>query len=220
MRRTPRTPPGYGPVPHDRPTLSISTLVTLRYILGSWWPSGQCTQKVVGSWAESTIFFSAVAFAVRGVDLCCVRVGWKSVPSSWYSINLVSLCIEQLIPSVFTRSCTGCMVPFPTQFNKSTSISLIMNPINLFYTRKFVICITHLHRDWRKPRGVTQIWFGQGCAARASKPIPIFKGDFAQKWYPFLRIFLQKKAYFSKIPRFSGNPENLSKCVESYICNN
>ena len=40
--------------------------------------------------------------------------------------------------------------------------------------------------------GGTQIWVGQGCAARASKPIPIFKGDFGQKGYPFLRIFLQK----------------------------
>ena len=40
--------------------------------------------------------------------------------------------------------------------------------------------------------GGTQIWVGQGCAARASKPIPIFKGDFGQKGYPLLRIFLQK----------------------------
>ena len=29
--------------------------------------------------------------------------------------------------------------------------------------------------------GGTQIWVGQGCAARVSKPIPIFKGDFDQK---------------------------------------
>ena len=42
------------------------------------------------------------------------------------------------------------------------------------------------------PGGDTQIWVGQGCAARASKPIPIFKGDFGQKGYPYLRIFLQK----------------------------
>ena len=40
--------------------------------------------------------------------------------------------------------------------------------------------------------GGTQISVGQGCAARASKPIPIFKGDIGQKGYPFLRIFLQK----------------------------
>ena len=32
----------------------------------------------------------------------------------------------------------------------------------------------------------------RGCAAQASKPIPVFKGDFGQKGYPFLRIFLQK----------------------------
>ena len=29
--------------------------------------------------------------------------------------------------------------------------------------------------------GGTQIWVGQGCAAQASKPIPIFKGDLAKK---------------------------------------
>ena len=40
--------------------------------------------------------------------------------------------------------------------------------------------------------GGTQIWLGQGCAARASKPLPIFKGDFGRKGYPFLRIFLEK----------------------------
>ena len=46
--------------------------------------------------------------------------------------------------------------------------------------------------------GGTQIWVGQRCAARVSKPIPIFKGDFGQNGYPFLRIFLQKEAYFFK----------------------
>ena len=39
---------------------------------------------------------------------------------------------------------------------------------------------------WCLPRG-TQIWVGQGCAARASKPIPIFKGDFGQKSDPLER---------------------------------
>ena len=33
--------------------------------------------------------------------------------------------------------------------------------------------------------GGTQIWVGQGCAARALKPLPIFKGDFGRKGYPF-----------------------------------
>ena len=37
----------------------------------------------------------------------------------------------------------------------------------------------------------TQIWFGQGCAARASKPIPIFKGHFGRKEHPFLGISLK-----------------------------
>ena len=39
------------------------------------------------------------------------------------------------------------------------------------------------------PGGGTQIWVGQGFAARASKPLPIFKGDFGRKVYPFLRFF-------------------------------
>ena len=29
--------------------------------------------------------------------------------------------------------------------------------------------------------GGTQIWFGQGCAAQASKLLPIFKGHFGRK---------------------------------------
>ena len=40
--------------------------------------------------------------------------------------------------------------------------------------------------------GGTQIWFGQGCATGASKPLPIFKGRFGRKGYPWLRIFLEK----------------------------
>ena len=35
----------------------------------------------------------------------------------------------------------------------------------------------------------TQIWFGRGCAAQASKPLPIFKGHFGKKGYALLRIF-------------------------------
>ena len=48
------------------------------------------------------------------------------------------------------------------------------------------------------PRGGTQIWVGQGCAARASKPVPIFKGDFGRKGYPFLRVFSWKIDSFFK----------------------
>ena len=41
----------------------------------------------------------------------------------------------------------------------------------------------------REPGGGTQIWVGQGCAARASKLLPIFKGDFGRKGYPFFKDF-------------------------------
>ena len=38
--------------------------------------------------------------------------------------------------------------------------------------------------------GGTKIWFEQGCAAQASKPIPIFKGHLTEK-VPFSGIFLE-----------------------------
>ena len=39
--------------------------------------------------------------------------------------------------------------------------------------------------------GGTQIWFRQGCAAEAAKPVPIFKGYFGGKGYPLLEVFIQ-----------------------------
>ena len=36
----------------------------------------------------------------------------------------------------------------------------------------------------RSPGG-TQIWFGPRCAAGALKPVPVFKGQFAKKNFPF-----------------------------------
>ena len=39
--------------------------------------------------------------------------------------------------------------------------------------------------------GDTQIWFGRESAAGASKLLPMFKGHFNRKRYPFLRIFLE-----------------------------
>ena len=49
--------------------------------------------------------------------------------------------------------------------------------------------------------GGTQIWFGRESAARALKPLPMFKGHFGRKRYPFLGIFLEILAHFSN---FSG----------------
>ena len=43
-----------------------------------------------------------------------------------------------------------------------------------------------------EPWGVLRFELEKGCNARASKPLPIFKGDFGRKGYPFLRIFLEK----------------------------
>ena len=53
-------------------------------------------------------------------------------------------------------------------------------------------CVTHKGKMVIYCPGGTQIWVEQGCAARASKPLPIFKGDFGRTGYPFLRIYLEK----------------------------
>ena len=47
--------------------------------------------------------------------------------------------------------------------------------------------------------GSTQIWFGQGCAAQASKPIPISKGHFGRKRYPFVGTFSKYRPMFKNI---------------------
>ena len=46
------------------------------------------------------------------------------------------------------------------------------------------------------PGGGTQMLFGRGCAAEASKPVPIFKGHFGGKGYPLLGIFSQENDVF------------------------
>ena len=38
----------------------------------------------------------------------------------------------------------------------------------------------------------TQIWFRRGCAAEATKPVPIFKGHFGGKGYPLLGLLFKK----------------------------
>ena len=68
----------------------------------------------------------------------------------------------------------------------------------------FLNCIQKLqgglvtHIWWYTVPGGTQIWVGQGCAARASKPLPIFKGDFGRKGYPFFKDFSWKIGPFFK----------------------
>ena len=56
-------------VPHDRPTLSIRTLVTLRYIRGGLmvWAYALHTE---GCWFD----FFCRGICCRGVDLCCVSL--------------------------------------------------------------------------------------------------------------------------------------------------
>ena len=67
---------------------------------------------------------------------------------------------------------------------------------------------TYWRRIYKLKSGFTQggsakIWFGQGCATQAPKPLPIFKGHLGRKRYPLLKIFLEKQAHFSQILQFS-----------------
>ena len=41
------------------------------------------------------------------------------------------------------------------------------------------------------PGGI-RIWFWRWCAADDAKPLPVFRGHFGWKWYPFLGIFSRK----------------------------
>ena len=40
--------------------------------------------------------------------------------------------------------------------------------------------------------GGTQMLFGRGCAAEASKPVPIFKGHFGGNGYPLLGVWRKR----------------------------
>ena len=86
------------------------------------------------------------------------------------------------------------------QNNARALLSRILSILNLDWIWKWTHTYINFQRktdhsctDWPDlGPGGTQIWVEQGCAAQASKPIPIFKGDFGQKGYPFLRIFREK----------------------------
>ena len=109
--------------PHDCPTLSISTSVSLLFIRGDRWlyGLGVCLAHIrlwVRVPARTFPFCSCLDICCAGVDLCCLCLivpFWVGKLFLSYSlIYSVSLCIEQLIPRVFYVLSTGCMVPFPT----------------------------------------------------------------------------------------------------------
>ena len=101
---------------HDHPTLSISTL-QCSLSMGA----GGLLVWVSALHAEGLI--PMLAFFLKGYLLCrsrfmlckfnCNTLSWNSVPS--FIFNTVSLWIKQSIPSGFTCSCWGCIVPFSTQ---------------------------------------------------------------------------------------------------------
>ena len=51
--------------------------------------------------------------------------------------------------------------------------------------------IIHVHA-YPGGGGGTQMLFGRGCAAEASKPVPIFKGHFGGKGYPLLGVWRKR----------------------------
>ena len=83
-----------------------------------------------------------------------------------------------------TKQNKNCQPEFPI-----TNLMLYMLATDLCLIAKTELCnyFFKILRGYFEPGG-TQIWVGQGCAAWASKPLPILKGDFGRKGYPFLRI--------------------------------
>ena len=51
--------------------------------------------------------------------------------------------------------------------------------------------------------GGTRLWFGRGCAARASKPLPFSKGHFVQKRYPLQGFFTKYRPIFQNFRAFA-----------------
>ena len=58
-------------------------------------------------------------------------------------------------------------------------VETVCKPFTLFHTRG-------------GGGGGTQMLFGRGCAAEASKPVPIFKGHFGGKGYPLLGVWRKR----------------------------
>ena len=63
--------------------------------------------------------------------------------------------------------------------------------------KTYIITTLCLHLKYKaRGGGGTQMLFGRGCAAEASKPVPIFKGHFGRKGYPLLGVFIQENDVF------------------------
>ena len=80
---------------------------------GSRWPNGLGIRVCLlrrRSWVRFMRRRIPQFFLSHYLLFNCNTLGWQTVRS-------VCLCIEQSIPSVFTCSCTGCMVPYTTQLH-------------------------------------------------------------------------------------------------------
>ena len=68
--------------------------------------------------------------------------------------------------------------------------------------------------------GGTQMLFGRGCAAEASKPVPIFKGHFGGKGYPLLGIFSQENDVFVYFSDKMGEITKVGACLGIFPAQN
>ena len=110
------------------------------------------------------------------------RIWFKHDTSSYLNLTVIeSHTVSKEWSMILT---TSFLLRESEDVNKKSLFSKISVDSNFTFSSYARLCVFHCsHR--LGGGGNTQIWVGQGCAARASKPIPIFKDDFGQKGYPF-----------------------------------
>ena len=88
----------------------------------------------------------------------------------------------------------GLTFTFIIQDKTKRQVNNLASAVNTTNTRFW---IEIFHSNWLN-LGATQIWLGQECAAKDSKPIPLFKGHFDRKRNPLLRDFSQNRENLEK----------------------
>ena len=143
----------------------------------------------------------------------CVQVPWKYIKVCGYSDPFFKKTwtkghwpLDDLWPHVcwghMCDSTKGSLFPSPMGIHQCIWIQWSILQNTTYYMYMYTHTTHILRTEWVITSGGTQIWVGQGCAARASKPIPIFKGDFGQKGYPFLGFSFKNRPIFQKFHDF------------------
>ena len=65
--------------------------------------------------------------------------------------------------------------------------------------------------------GGTQIWFGRGAAAQASKPLPMFKGHFGKRGTHFKGFLSNRRPIFHNFQVYFGNFGKTDPCLEIFL---